>query len=125
MCGSRGTRADQGVRPISAKIKTSAVENVPESDLWAGDWTPKTGPCGLNLALMGVRPTIQQSMNPGRHPYSLRVFLGDCFGGLIAALIAIPYGLATASLMGLPPVLGIFTAFSRRPSPRCLAAIPY
>src|ERR1039458_7146355 len=49
--------ADQGVRPISAKIKTSAVENVPESDLWAGDWTPKTGPCGLNLALMGVRPT--------------------------------------------------------------------
>jgi hypothetical protein len=57
-CGSWGTRADQGVRPISAKIKTSAVENVPESDLWAGDWTPKTGPCGLNLALMGVRPTI-------------------------------------------------------------------
>ena len=45
-----------GRTPISAKIKTSAVENVPESDLWAGDWTPKTGPCGLNLALMGRAP---------------------------------------------------------------------
>src|ERR1039457_4656299 len=55
--------ADQGVRPISAKIKTSAVENVPESDLWAGDWTPNTGPCGLNLALMGVRPTPR--LRPG------------------------------------------------------------
>src|ERR1017187_10819576 len=124
MCGSRGTRADQGVRPISAKIKTSAVENVPESDLWAGDWTPKTGPCGLNLALMGVRPTIQQSMNPGRHPYSLRVFLGDCFGGLIAALIAIPYGLAMASLMGLPPVLGIFTSILTAPVTALLGRNP-
>src|ERR1039458_5356552 len=124
MCGSRGTRADLGVRPISAKIKTSAVENVPESDLWAGDWTPKTGPCGLNLALMGVRPTIQQSMNPGRHPYSLRVFLGDCFGGLIAALIAIPYGLAMASLMGLPPVLGIFTSILTAPVTALLGRNP-
>jgi SulP family sulfate permease len=34
---------------------------------------------------------------------------------LIAALIALPYGLAMASLMGLPPVLGIFTSILTAP----------
>src|ERR1700687_1648929 len=47
--------------------------------------------------------------------YTLRVFLGDCFGGVIAALIALPYGLAMASLMGLPPVLGVFTSIITAP----------
>ena len=42
-------------------------------------------------------------------------FLGDCSGGLIAALIALPYGLAMASLMGLPPVLGVFTSILTAP----------
>ena len=42
-------------------------------------------------------------------------FLGDCSGGVIAALIALPYGLAMASLMGLPPVLGIFTSILTAP----------
>src|SRR5207248_6682930 len=32
-----------------------------------------------------------------------------------AALIALPYGLAIASLMGLPPVLGIFTSILTAP----------
>src|ERR1700692_4457273 len=54
-------------------------------------------------------------MNPVRHPYTARVFVGDCFGGVIAALIAIPYGLAMASLMGLPPVLGVFTSILTAP----------
>src|SRR6202162_839326 len=54
-------------------------------------------------------------MNPVRHPYTARVFVGDCFGGVIAALIALPYGLAMASLMGLPPVLGIFTSILTAP----------
>jgi SulP family sulfate permease len=36
-------------------------------------------------------------------------------GGAIAALIALPYGLAMASLMGLPPVLGIFTSILTAP----------
>src|ERR1700733_4507325 len=54
-------------------------------------------------------------MSPPQHPYTLRVFLGDCFGGIIAALIAIPYGLAMASLMGLPPVLGIYTSILTAP----------
>jgi SulP family sulfate permease len=41
--------------------------------------------------------------------------LGDCSGGVIAALIALPYGLAMASLMGLPPVLGVFTSIITAP----------
>jgi SulP family sulfate permease len=42
--------------------------------------------------------------------YSWKALSGDFFGGLIAALIALPYGLAMATLMGLPPILGIFTS---------------
>src|SRR5918912_3697755 len=45
-----------------------------------------------------------------RIPYNWRTFAGDVSGGAIAALIALPYGLAMASLMGLPPVLGVFTS---------------
>lgn len=41
--------------------------------------------------------------------------MGDLSGGLIAALIALPYGLAMASLMGLPPVLGVFTSILTAP----------
>jgi hypothetical protein len=37
-------------------------------------------------------------------------FLGDISGGVIAALISLPYGLAMSSLMGLPPVRGVFTS---------------
>src|SRR6476646_1461050 len=47
--------------------------------------------------------------------YGWAGFLGDCSGGVIAALIALPYGLAMASLMGLPPVLGVFTSILTAP----------
>jgi SulP family sulfate permease len=47
--------------------------------------------------------------------YTGAQFLGDCSGGVIAALIALPYGLAMASLMGLPPVLGVFTSILTAP----------
>ena len=47
--------------------------------------------------------------------YGWTQFLGDSSGGVIAALIALPYGLAMASLMGLPPVLGIFTSILTAP----------
>lgn len=40
---------------------------------------------------------------------------GDCAGGFIAALIALPYGLAMAQLMGLPPILGVFTSIATTP----------
>jgi SulP family sulfate permease len=53
--------------------------------------------------------------NPRGSRYGGTQFLGDCAGGIIAALIALPYGLAMATLMGLPPVLGIFTSILTAP----------
>lgn len=47
--------------------------------------------------------------------YNTRLFWGDFFGGAIAALIALPYGLAMASLMGLPPILGLYTSLLAAP----------
>jgi SulP family sulfate permease len=47
--------------------------------------------------------------------YGWAGFFGDLSGGVIAALIALPYGLAMASLMGLPPVLGVFTSILTAP----------
>jgi SulP family sulfate permease len=52
--------------------------------------------------------------NPLRD-YNGRLFAGDLFGGAIAALIALPYGLAMASLMGLPPILGLYTSLLAAP----------
>ena len=47
--------------------------------------------------------------------YSWKLFLGDCGGGAIAALIALPYGLSMATLMGLPPIMGILTSILTAP----------
>ena len=47
--------------------------------------------------------------------YSWKAFIGDAFGGIIAALIALPYGLAMATLMGLPPVYGMLTSLVTTP----------
>jgi len=55
-----------------------------------------------------------RSLRPSKR-YGWAGFLGDCSGGVIAALIALPYGLAMASLMGLPPVLGVFTSILTAP----------
>lgn len=51
----------------------------------------------------------------GADQYGWTQLAGDCSGGVIAALIALPYGLAMASLMGLPPVLGVFTSILTAP----------
>src|SRR6478672_7641035 len=59
-----------------------------------------------------------------RLDYSLKQFSGDMFGGAIAALIALPYGLAMASLMGLPPVLGLFTSLLTAPITALLGRNP-
>jgi SulP family sulfate permease len=56
--------------------------------------------------------------------YSWHEFFGDCFGGMIAALIALPYGLAMASLMGLPPVMGLFTSLLTAPITAILGRNP-
>ncbi len=47
--------------------------------------------------------------------YSWKQLGGDIFGGAIAALIALPYGLAMASLMGIPPIYGLFTSLISAP----------
>lgn len=56
--------------------------------------------------------------------YGWRGLAGDCFGGMTAALIALPYGLALASMMGLPPVLGIFTSIFSAPITALLGRNP-
>jgi SulP family sulfate permease len=49
---------------------------------------------------------------------------GDASGGIIAALIALPYGLAMARLMGLPPELGLFTSIATAPVTALLGRNP-
>ena len=67
---------------------------------------------------MNFRALFRRQMlrtRPGYTHYGWPQLLGDCSGGVIAALIALPYGLAMASLMGLPPVLGVFTSILTAP----------
>jgi len=62
-----------------------------------------------------VSPGGRKARPLRRARYSWTRLLGDCSGGVIAALIALPYGLAMASLMGLPPVLGVCTSIFTAP----------
>ncbi|HEY3442929.1 MAG TPA: SulP family inorganic anion transporter [Paludibaculum sp.] len=59
-----------------------------------------------------------------RFRYSWKALFGDMSGGVIAALIALPYGLAMAALMGLPPVLGLFTSLLTSPVTALLGRNP-
>ncbi len=45
-------------------------------------------------------------------------------GAIVAALIAVPYGLAMASMMGLPPVLGLVTSVATAPITALLGRNP-
>src|ERR1700682_1628466 len=56
--------------------------------------------------------------------YSWQRFLGDASGGMIAALIALPYGLSMAALMGLPPVMGVMTSILTAPISAILGRNP-
>ncbi len=56
--------------------------------------------------------------------YSWKFLAGDLAGGAIAALIALPYGLAMANMMGLPPVLGLVTSISTAPITALLGRNP-
>ncbi len=56
--------------------------------------------------------------------YSWRKLAGDLAGGSIAALIALPYGLAMANMMGLPPVLGLVTSIATAPITAALGRNP-
>src|SRR4051812_11570857 len=59
-----------------------------------------------------------------RRTYGWRGLGGDASGGAIAALIALPYGLAMARLMGLPPALGLFTSIATGPITALLGRNP-
>ncbi|HEY4084578.1 MAG TPA: SulP family inorganic anion transporter [Bryobacteraceae bacterium] len=56
--------------------------------------------------------------------YNWERFMGDCAGGAIAALIALPYGLSMAALMGLPPILGVMTSIMTAPITAILGRNP-
>lgn len=56
--------------------------------------------------------------------YSWKLLGGDISGGAIAALIALPYGLAMASLMGIPPIYGLFTSLISGPLTALLGRNP-
>src|SRR5216684_4085520 len=56
--------------------------------------------------------------------YNWERFLGDCAGGMIAALIALPYGLSMAALMHLPPILGVVTSILTAPITALLGRNP-
>jgi sulfate permease, SulP family len=56
--------------------------------------------------------------------YGWRDLAGDASGGFIAALVALPYGLALARLMGLPPELGLFTSIVTAPITSLLGRNP-
>jgi SulP family sulfate permease len=56
--------------------------------------------------------------------YGWRTLAGDAAGGAIAALVALPYGLALAGLMGLPPELGLFTSILTAPVTSLLGRNP-
>ncbi len=63
-------------------------------------------------------------MKPLHFSYSWKFLAGDLAGGVIAALIALPYGLAMANMMGLPPVLGLVTSISTAPITALLGRNP-
>jgi len=56
--------------------------------------------------------------------YGGRRLAGDVAGGAIAALVALPYGLALARLMGLPAELGLFTSILTAPITALLGRNP-
>ncbi len=63
-------------------------------------------------------------MNFPKLRYTWSSLAGDVCGGFIASLIALPYGLAMAALMGLPPVLGVFTSILTAPVTALLGRNP-
>ena len=71
----------------------------------------------------GPEPT-ERSKAGGGKSLGWRGLAGDASGGIIAALIALPYGLAMARLMGLPPALGLFTSIATAPITALLGRNP-
>ncbi len=68
-----------------------------------------TGIVSMASPEIGGKPMLRR---PG---YGWSKLIGDAAGGAIAALVALPYGLALARLMGLPAELGLFTSILTAP----------
>jgi SulP family sulfate permease len=66
----------------------------------------------------------RKSVRQSRVRYGWHRLAGDVSGGTIAALIALPYGLAMAHLMGLPPTNGLFTSILTSPITALLGRNP-
>jgi SulP family sulfate permease len=70
-------------------------------------------------------PAVPAPWQDWRPPqYSLSILRGDLLGGLVAALIALPYGLAMATLMGVPPTMGLMTSILTAPITAVLGRNP-
>jgi SulP family sulfate permease len=80
--------------------------------------TSGTGFEPVSETATGSKPMARQS------EYGWRGLVGDASGGFIAALVALPYGLALARLMGLPPELGLFTSILTAPITSVLGRNP-
>jgi sulfate permease, SulP family len=66
----------------------------------------------------------KRSARPRAEGYGWHDLAGDAMGGAIAALVALPYGLALARMMGLPPELGLFTSILTAPVTSLLGRNP-
>src|SRR5579875_3450909 len=77
---------------------------------------PQGGPAAVGSAVASP-PRQGEGGRPARaRPgYGWRGLAGDAAGGAIAALVALPYGLALARLMGLPAELGLLTSILTAP----------
>lgn len=78
---------------------------------------------GLGIGALSRGGSLGRSRRRGRG-YGWQPFLGDAAGGLVAALIALPYGLAIARLVGLPAELGLFTSILTAPVTAILGRNP-
>jgi SulP family sulfate permease len=67
---------------------------------------------------------LARPARPRSEGYGWRDLAGDSMGGAIAALVALPYGLALARMMGLPPELGLFTSILTAPVTSLLGRNP-
>lgn len=79
-------------------------------------------PVSISKSKAPVAPAPWQDWRPPQ--YSLAILRGDLMGGLVAALIALPYGLAMASLMGVPPTMGLMTSILTAPVTALLGRNP-
>jgi SulP family sulfate permease len=83
-------------QPAQPKDSQTAAHVVP------GCAPPLSGPVGWLLRYLPALDSLRQ--------YSWRVFGSDLMAGLTVALIAVPQAIAYATLAGVPPQYGLYTA---------------